>query len=219
MVISTVEIRILKCAALEHLERGFLNLCQLAINNSSTVDELVSAVKRQSTFVDEMDKQLWIRSPAARVTIDRAITRYERFLKLFKLYPGTMLVPTLDIDLVWHTHQCSPAQYELSVVEMTGRFVDHNDKLGTATLNPAFEKTKALYRIRFASEYQICVCWDCEALRSATAVRGNNVHIDTASVARDAYLKVAYHRAVEMARQKGEMLLPVYKQRFMSDDD
>ncbi|KAI0469602.1 hypothetical protein F4859DRAFT_487203 [Xylaria cf. heliscus] len=196
----------------------FLDSCRVAASKSNIVEKLVDAVKRQSAFVDKMDKQLWIRSPAIEGTLDRGITRYGRFLKLFKLYPKRMLVPTLDIDLVWHTHQCSPSQYALVTTEIAGRFIDHNDKLGTATLDPAFESTKALYRIRFADEYRICNCWDCEALRSAVGTKDHNIQTDIASVAREAHLKVAHYRAVEIARQRGKTLLPIYKRKFMTDD-
>ncbi|KAI1424341.1 hypothetical protein F5Y12DRAFT_785476 [Xylaria sp. FL1777] len=199
------------------LERGFLDSCRVAVSKDDTVEKLVDAVKRQSVFVDKMDRQLWIRSPAVEGTLTRASVRYERFLKLFKLYPRTMLVPTLDVDIVWHTHQCSPAQYELATAEIAGRFIDHNDKLGAATLDPAFENTKALYRIRFADEYRNCLCWDCEGLRSAIASEDSKT--DIASVAREAHSRVAYYRAVEIARQKGEKLLPIYRRKFSADDD
>jgi hypothetical protein len=33
-------------------------------------------------------------------------------------------VPTLDIDLVWHTHQLNSLQYERDCFEYVGRFVD-----------------------------------------------------------------------------------------------
>ncbi|KAI0866600.1 hypothetical protein F4860DRAFT_145898 [Xylaria cubensis] len=193
-------------------ELRFLDSCRVAASKNDIIEKLVEAVKRQSTFVDKMDRQLWIRSPAVEGTLTRGITRYERFLKLFKLYPRTMLVPTLDIDLVWHTHQCSPSQYILVTAEIAGRFIDHNDKLGTATLDPAFENTKALYRIRFADEYRTCNCWDCEALRSAIRTKDYYIQTDVASVAFQAQLKVAHYRAVEIARQKGERFLPVCKQ-------
>ncbi|RYC57405.1 hypothetical protein CHU98_g8804 [Xylaria longipes] len=198
---------------------NFLETCRVAASKHDIIGKLVDAVKRQSAFVDKMDRQLWIRSPAIEGTLDRGIARYERFLKLFKLYPRKMLVPTLDIDLVWHTHQCSPSQYALVTTEIAGRFIDHNDKLGTATLDPAFENTKALYRIRFADEYRICNCWDCEALRSAIGAKDCNIQTDVASVARQAHLKVAYYRAVEIARQKGETLLPIYKLKFRTNDE
>ncbi len=36
--------------------------------------------------------------------IDRAITRYFKFLIIARLFPEVFVVPTLDIDLVWHAH-------------------------------------------------------------------------------------------------------------------
>lgn len=187
---------------LDHIEFGFLNICRVAVGKDHIVEDLVDAVKRQSSFVYKMERQLWIRSPAVDGTLSRGIIRYERFLKLFKLYPKAMLVPTLDIDLVWHTHQCSPAQYGLATRHMAGRFIDHNDKLGSGTLDPAFENTKTLYRIRFADEYRLCTCWDCEALRSTIAEENSNMQFDVASVAHQAHSIVAYYRAAEIARRK-----------------
>ena len=43
--------------------------------------------------------------------IDRAITRYGQFLDLARRDPGATLVPTLDIDLIWHVHMLSPRNY------------------------------------------------------------------------------------------------------------
>ena len=43
--------------------------------------------------------------------IDRAITRYGQFLELARKDPGATLVPTLDIDLIWHVHMLSPRDY------------------------------------------------------------------------------------------------------------
>ncbi|KAI1150110.1 hypothetical protein F4825DRAFT_463625 [Nemania diffusa] len=199
-------------SSLDLAELKFLDSCRVAVSKDNTVEKLVDAVQRQSAFVDKMEKQLWIRSPAVEGTLSRGITRYERFLKLFKLYPGKMLVPTLDIDLVWHTHQCSSAQYGSLTTEKAGRFIDHNDKLGTSTLNPAFDETMALYRIRFADEYRTCLCWDCEALRSTIAAEDNNLRRDVATIAQEANSKVDYYRAVEIARRKGERLLPIYSE-------
>jgi hypothetical protein len=122
---------------------------------------------RQSSFIVKMSIELWIWSPAMEGTLRRGIQRYKRFLRLFNLYPRKMLVPTLEIDLVWHTHQLSPLQYFRSTVALTGRFIDHNDKLDSTILNPGLKETSNLYRMEFAETYSYCNCWDCEAFRSA----------------------------------------------------
>ncbi|KAF3902147.1 hypothetical protein ABW21_db0205389 [Orbilia brochopaga] len=164
---------------------------------------LVEAVQRQSLFVDKMEKQLWIRSPGLKGTLERAITRYRRFLQLFKLYPGKILVPTLDIDLVWHTHQLSPFLYQAGAMKYAGRIIDHNDKLGKPTLDDGFTRTKELYRIRFAQEYNVCTCWDCEALLTAAEEAWDpDEDIDEEAIAKTVHKRLAYHRAVEVARRK-----------------
>ncbi|ORY16588.1 hypothetical protein BCR34DRAFT_584252 [Clohesyomyces aquaticus] len=189
-------------------ERLLLQTLQSALSDDPTIMDLVAAVTRQSAFVEKMDRQLWIRSPAVEGTLRRALQRYERFLKLFKMYPRKMLVPTLDIDIAWHTHQCSPAQYMEATKTIAGRFVDHDDKLGSDKLDVGLENTISLYWIRFAEEYEYCLCWDCEALKSA--IDGKEVEdIDARAVAKQVELDVTYHRAVEIARRGEQKLLPL----------
>ena len=178
------------------------------MDNSVMNQPIIDAVQRQETFVDKMHAQLWIRSPAVEGTLQRAIDRYVKFLKLFKLYPKTTLVPTLDIDLVWHTHQCSPALYCSAVSDRAGRFINHDDKLGRPVLSDSMEKTSQLFRTRFGQEYSVCHCWDCEAALSAleSSKREDKVQADMSFVTRIVMEEVAYHRAVELARRAGKPL-------------
>jgi hypothetical protein len=168
-----------------------------------TIRELSAAVQRQVLFVDKMENQLWIRSPALEGTLQRAIDRYSKFLKLLKLYPGAMLVPTLNIDLVWHTHQCSASRYENDTRVFTDRFIDHDDKLGTSVLDDGMEKTKRLFRIRFGQEYLVCTCWDCQAVLSEVERlnRSGTSQADRDAISQTVSRDVAFHRAVELARR------------------
>src|SRR6202044_248532 len=104
-------------------------------------------------------------------TLTRAIDRYGKYLELFKKYPRTLLVPTLDIDLVWHTHLCAPQQYRHTTASVAGRFINHDDTIATDALAGGLLRTKNLFRVRFGEEYVRCLCWDCEALRSALEVK------------------------------------------------
>jgi hypothetical protein len=161
--------------------------------------EVIEAVIRQTGFVDKMWERIWIRSPALEGTIRRAQDRYNNFLNLFKLYPTTMFVPTLDIDLVWHTHQCSPRSYYQTTQEVAGKFVNHDDSIVQDKLNTAMKETTALYRMRYGKEYHICGCWDCEALQSA--VEEARKQPDWEEIAKQVSDDVAYYRAVEVARR------------------
>ncbi|RAK98957.1 uncharacterized protein BO80DRAFT_386665 [Aspergillus ibericus CBS 121593] len=112
-------------------------------------DSLLHNVLRQTIFIDHMHTLMWIRSPDIEVIIDDARESYDNFVELFRLHPGVVLVPTLAIDLVWHTHLCSAARYTTCMMERIGRFINHDDKLGKGTLDDGFERTKALFEKEF----------------------------------------------------------------------
>ena len=46
------------------------------------------------------------------------------FLDLMASSPTSFFVPTLDIDLVWHTHQLMSIKYESDCTTYVGRFID-----------------------------------------------------------------------------------------------
>ena len=74
-------------------------------NSSIFSMELGGAVIRQSLFVDKMQKLDWLHSPAASNTMSRLLVKYQRFIELMATFPGKCAVPTLDVDLAWHTHR------------------------------------------------------------------------------------------------------------------
>lgn len=41
--------------------------------------------------------------------------------------PPVFLVPTYDIDLIWHTHQLHPSAYARDTTSLIGRILDHDD--------------------------------------------------------------------------------------------
>lgn len=176
--------------------------------------DLKDAVLRQTSFVDKMWDKYWIGSPALEGTIRRARNRYTSFLNLFKLYPSTMFVPTLDIDLVWHTHQCSPERYYAVTNELAGKFIKHDDSIVQNKLNTGLKETIRLWRTQFGSEYQVCGCWDCEALQSAIEDSDNKP--DWTAIARRVSKEVTHHRSVEVARRKKYAINTVTKAELKS---
>uniref|UniRef100_A0A093V443 Uncharacterized protein n=1 Tax=Talaromyces marneffei PM1 TaxID=1077442 RepID=A0A093V443_TALMA len=171
------------------------NLVEIQVGlQQEAILQLTENVKRQASFVDKMHNHLWICSPAVSGTLCRAIDRYNKFLKLFVLHPGKTLVPTLDIDLVWHTHQCSAVSYEETMRTRTGRYVNHDDKIGKEKLGHGANETKHLFRTRFGQEYSVCLCWDCEMLATALEKAEEDVDLlvddlDMAKLAK----QVAFH--------------------------
>ncbi|KAI5803578.1 hypothetical protein DFH27DRAFT_52645 [Peziza echinospora] len=115
------------------------------------VSHLPQAIHRQDLFTHKMSQnQLWIRSPAVKSTLSNAIDRYRIFFGLIAETRGKMFVPTLDVDLVWHTMQMWPRSYWEYSVHRTvregdggvARYVDHNDRLEEGVLGDGFAETK-----------------------------------------------------------------------------
>ena len=60
-----------------------------------------------------------------RVTFRRIFNRIlSSFLGLMADAPGSFFVPTLDIDLAWHTHQLRANYYHTNCKVAVGRYID-----------------------------------------------------------------------------------------------
>lgn len=118
----------------------------------------------------------------------RAIARYLMFLCLIYLYPNRPVVPTPEIDAVWHQHILDTSKYAADCQQLFGRFVHHFPYFGRrgqgdrASLQAAFAETQALFEERFGSETLAEAApdsednkspqpADCEPLGSATKIR------------------------------------------------
>lgn len=55
----------------------------------------------------------------------RAIQRYRMFLFLVYLHPNTRLIPTQEVDRVWHCHILHTRKYRQDCQMLFGRFIDH----------------------------------------------------------------------------------------------
>lgn len=153
-----------------HQRMSFRKLMACYWDNSSFFSmDLVGAVIRQGVFVAKMHDIDWLHSPALHLTMQRLIAKYERFFKILAKYPKNMAVPTLDLDLGWHTHQLSPqAYYNYSTSTTKNVFIDHNDKIADSKLSQSFEWTSKMYQRLFGELYSECTCWYCEAIRESS---------------------------------------------------
>ncbi|KAF3906084.1 hypothetical protein ABW21_db0208216 [Orbilia brochopaga] len=169
---------ITRAATTEHLKQGkFLNIHKVTIRRMMAAYwdnpwpqsiNLIGAVLRQGTFVQKMVQDLdWYHSPAVRMTAERAGIRYGRFITLMRLRSKKTLVPTLDIDLAWHTHQTMPQNYYTYTVSTAARFVNHDDKIDESKLSTAFEYTTKEYQKIYKEPYSECACWYCQVVRES----------------------------------------------------
>ncbi|EKM50657.1 uncharacterized protein PHACADRAFT_178388 [Phanerochaete carnosa HHB-10118-sp] len=125
--------------------------------------ELVGAVIRQCSFIDKMTGFGWTESgafdgPEDEVVLQHAIARYHAFLDLMSSSPGSFFVPTLDIDLAWHTHQMKAELYQNDCIQLVKRFVDHDDRVEENHLATSFDITCRAWQQRFQVPYTHCGC-------------------------------------------------------------
>ncbi len=80
---------------------------------------------------------------------------YLRFLELRVLYPTTSLVPTLDIDEMWHAHILDTRAYVEDCERLFGSFMHHApawDGENRIELETAFAATQGLWMDVFGEE-------------------------------------------------------------------
>ncbi|KAF2148155.1 hypothetical protein K461DRAFT_283217 [Myriangium duriaei CBS 260.36] len=129
--------------------------------------DLVGATIRQNVFVQKMHDLGWLHSPAVGNTMEGLLQKYERFFQIMREYPTKVAVPTLDVDLAWHTHQLSPVSYRDYSIHACKVFIDHDDKIDENKLSDSFEWTSKTYEKMFGAVYSECMCWYCQSIRAA----------------------------------------------------
>ncbi|KAG6908089.1 hypothetical protein DXG01_006180 [Tephrocybe rancida] len=142
--------------------------------------DLVGAVIRQGSFIKKMYDLKWTEptffdGPDDELALQHAIARYHGFLDLMAAAPSSFHVPTLDIDLAWHTHQLLGEKYNADCLKFVGRYVDQyvlhpqnlrqgltcidsNDKVAEHELWSAFDLTCRAWNDRFNVPYTHCGC-------------------------------------------------------------
>ncbi|KAJ3058655.1 hypothetical protein HDU99_006706, partial [Rhizoclosmatium hyalinum] len=117
--------------------------------------DLVGAVIRQRGFTAKMVGGVvdW----EERDALPNATIRYNQFLKLMKAEPTTFLVPTLDVDLMWHTHQCHPLQYQDYGLREMKRVINHDDSVEAEVLTKSFDQTAKNWKRYYGETYSAYV--------------------------------------------------------------
>ncbi|RLV88126.1 hypothetical protein JA9_002681 [Meyerozyma sp. JA9] len=204
------------------------NLVYLTIPRQDTIqihEDLVGCVVRQGRFVEAINRQDWYGSPTKKEAISEAILRYSRFLSLLVRFGTTStLVPTLDIDLVWHTHQLSSYFYFSWCLDNSkdNMVIDHDDKVEESNLNQWFEKTAKLYRSEFKYDYCVCFCWYCVCIRNHANSKLQGIfsskHKDDKEIGPN-LRHISTHNAIALpfssAEQRRRQVQQKFKDRFL----
>lgn len=84
---------------------------------------------------------------------------YKRFLTLIYLHPSRSIVPTTDIDRMWHAHILDTAKYAEDCDQLFGFFLHHFPYFGLRgdedeqQLIDSFNETQRLYTTVFGEPY------------------------------------------------------------------
>ncbi|CAF3671234.1 unnamed protein product [Rotaria sp. Silwood1] len=121
---------------------------EISVDLDKTTRELKSLLEKASHFQAE-----WRPSSI----IKQMITRYYRFMQLKASCPtSTLLIPTLDIEIIWQTHLLQPQMYREDCLRLFHRVIDHSllaNEMEQFLKKQAFIDTCKLYEGRFREQY------------------------------------------------------------------
>jgi hypothetical protein len=119
--------------------------------------DLVAASLRQREFATKITSIgcAGIDTPLALI---KATTRYHKFLLLMNRKSNgkdkrVALVPTLDIDLCWHTHQLYADSYRQWCMDHLGVAINHDDTVGKESLDTGLRETNQAWRTAYRESY------------------------------------------------------------------
>lgn len=147
------------------------NLIYLTIPRPNTIqihEDLVGCVMRLGRFIDTINTINLIQNPTRKALIAQSIKRYQNFVSLMLRFQNSKkLVPTIDIDLIWHTHMLSSYLYFPWCLEKGANSVmtEHDDMIEETLLDKSFGITSKLYYSEYGHDYSDCSCWYCDMAR------------------------------------------------------
>ena len=113
-------------------------------NNPSPFSlDLIQAIGRQQDFNTKAIYKIDWQPPFG---IARGIRQYRKFMKLIMSHPTQVMVPTLEIDLAWHTHMLHPFTYRTFTLKYTGQYVNHDDNIVPEQLSKFVKDTDKAWR-------------------------------------------------------------------------
>lgn len=109
---------------------------------------------------------------------NQLISRYLMFLLLIYLYPNGKIIPSKEIDRVWHYHITDTMKYAEDCEMLFGHFIHHfpyfgkRGKVDRDNLQIAFEQTQVLFQEHFGTTMDIpnkpSIAADCQPIGKIT---------------------------------------------------
>lgn len=116
--------------------------------------DLIKAVLRQRDFLEKFQKHRFYSMNLGTMDIisfEQIVQNYVSFIKLGR--KNTMIVPTFDIDFIWHTHMRYPFDYREFSTALCGFVLDHDDSISPQLLSDSYKDTKNRWKAVYQTDY------------------------------------------------------------------
>ena len=119
---------------------------------------MTDAIKRQINFVRKM-VEMDLGKMTVNEYVETAIDRYEKFLNAAwspDKPKGFHMVPTMSIDLIWHSHQLDPTGYKSFCFEnsLDHQMMDHNDNIEESHLSKGAAASIAFWKKKYGEDFK-----------------------------------------------------------------
>ena len=114
--------------------------------------DLRDAVKRQMLFARKITAA-YPYDPVPESLLLDSQQRYTKFMNLIRMNKNPAMVPALDIDLFWHTHQLSPTNYLPWCTHHVGFPINHDDTIGGSELSTSLDSTTTAWEAAYSEDY------------------------------------------------------------------
>ena len=128
-----------------------LNTLQLAANGLDLSVDCLDLRRLRHKYTESSEAEM------SGAQWDAAELEYRRFLTLKRFYPAVALVPSKQVDTIWHAHILDTRAYREDCHRVFGRFIDHYPYFGIygaddyQELTDAFAHTVTLYERHFGT--------------------------------------------------------------------
>jgi hypothetical protein len=116
--------------------------------------DLTSAIIRQNDFLEKFQKHFLFSYDLQQFDefiFQHLIRDYVSFVKLSRKYQ--LIVPTFDIDLIWHTHMRYPSDYYKFSTAICGFILNHDDCIEQYLIIDVYQTTADRWKQSYQSEY------------------------------------------------------------------
>ena len=115
--------------------------------------DFVGTTKRQASFLWQVSGPNF----SDPEFLKQGVQEYYKFLNLKNLaQPSQIIVPTIQIDLLWHTHiLASQSSYAKDCKAIMKTEFNHDDSIDDSNLESYFNETKALWKKHYGEDYYV----------------------------------------------------------------